>query len=212
MTYIQRPLDASLTHHVTAHAGGELLCCPDASSRNALLQRIADLLRDGSVEVHAFALMDNHLHIMLTSTKDGSLAIFMNRLLSWHARWCNQSQGRKGIFWRARYASVLMTDEAHFISSHLYIEANPWRAQVVEHPRDNDWTSYQESALGLGPSFLVPHPIILSLGRTPKARRERYQALMEEYLSKGRRLRVKSLGKLVADPLAGLKIRMIDGE
>jgi putative transposase len=94
----------------------------------------------------------------------------------------------------------------HAINTHLYIDANPWRARVVEHPRESDWTSYLALAEGLGSAFLTPHPVIAQLGKDSSERQAVYRRIMERYIKESPRFKMNGNGRQAADPLAGLRL------
>jgi putative transposase len=205
-----RPLAPHLTLHVTAHATGKRLCFPDANTRATFRASVGETLREAPMCVHAFALMDNHLHLLLTSPIQGGVADFMRRLLSSHALSINRLCGHQGQLWRDRYHSVLVETEIHALHSCLYIDANPWRAHLVEHPLESTWTSHRELALGGDMGFLVPHPVLLELG-TEGTWRSRYSAIMDEYMRRGSR--TCGIGRRLpkGDPLAGLELSLWKG-
>jgi len=205
MTHPIRPLDAHLTLHVTAHALDGRLCHPHDEAREMLRAHLADLAVRGPVEVHAFAMMDNHLHILLTSREDAASAGFMRRLLARQAQGINRMEGRRGPLWDDRYRSVVVEDEEHALHACLYIDANPWRARLVEHPSESAWTSYGGLTGGLRDRFLVPHVVLTELGEG-EAWRGRYARIMDEYLRRASRCRTLGRRTPLADPLAGLRL------
>lgn len=206
MPHLPRPLAAQLTLHVTAHALPRRTCFDDEGGRLAFLQRLARLGPELKVDLHAYALMDNHLHLLLTSREEGACAVFMRRLLSGHAVLRNRQQGQVGPLWLPRYSCVVVEEDEHVLNSCLYIDANPWRARLVEHPRDSRWTSYRVLAEGETGTLLQPHIVISQLADSPTACQMAYGRIMEQYLE--RAIRSKSLGRapLASDPLAGLRL------
>lgn len=206
MAHPIRPLDALVTLHITAHALPASLCFADSSSRLHGLQSLQRLVRERQVEIHAYALMDNHLHLLMTGLEAGQIAAGMRWFLSGHAHRVNKALGRRGPLWDDRYRSVLVAEESHLLNSCLYIDSNPWRARVVRHPEESDWTSYRELSRGGEVGFLTPHPVLLGLGTGTADWRSGYRNMMEEYLR--RASRSCSLGRIPGgpDPLAGLRL------
>jgi putative transposase len=201
-----RPQEAHLTLHITAHATGKRLCFPDDGARAMFRGIIVSLQEDFPIELHAFALMSNHVHLLLTSRKDNCGAQFMKHLLATHAVSMNRLDGYSGQMWQDRYHSVVVNTESHALHSCLYIDANPWRANLVEHPLESSWTSHRELVHGHDASFLTPHAVLLDLGNEGHWRM-RYNEIMAEYLVRGSRTccRARRISKV--DPLAGLQLK-----
>jgi len=205
MSREHRPLEAHLTLHITAHATGMRLCFPSEWERETFKGHIQTMLKTYPVELHAYALMDNHVHVLVTGREYEAIAHFMKHLLATHAKSLNRTQSHQGQLWRDRYHSVLVETDTHALHSCLYIDANPWRAFVVEHPSESSWTSHNELITGAHASFVTPHPVLLDLGSEQKWRL-RYQEIMAEYLKRGSRSCCPGRFKPCADPLTGLKL------
>ena len=210
MARAPRPLQAGLTLHLTAHAIPDLLCCPDNDARARFLQLALKACGTTLCQVHAYALMDNHVHLLLSSLADQGVARLMARLLGRHTALLNRLEGRIGPRWHQRYASLVIKDEAHLVNSYLYIEANPWRAGLVEHPARSTWTSYGFNALGRVEELLTPHAVVLHLAQPGEDWRSAYSRLMEEYLKTAVRYKGAARLPLTTDPLAGLHVCMVD--
>jgi putative transposase len=205
MTHPIRPLAAHLTLHVTAHALTGHLCHPHDEARELLRAGLDEGRTRDPLDVHAYAMMDNHLHILLTAREEGAAARFMQRLLSRQARELNRLLGRRGPLWDDRYRSVPVLDEEHALHACLYIDANPWRARLVDHPRDSTWTSHRGLTTGMLDRFLVPHQVLLDLGAGEEWR-ARYVRIMAEYLRRASRCCASGRRSPCADPLHGLRL------
>lgn len=210
MARAPRPLQAGLTLHLTAHAIPGLLCLPDEDARVRFLQLALAACRVTTCQVHAYALMDNHVHLLLSSQADDGVARLMARLLGRHTALLNRLEGRIGPRWHQRYASLVIKDEAHLVNSCLYIEANPWRAGLVEHPSQSTWTSYGFNAQGRKEELLSPHPVVLQLAPPGEDWHSAYSRLMEEYVKTAVRFKGAARLPLATDPLAGLHVYRVD--
>ena len=166
---------------------------------------IAEQLKSFAVEIHAFAMMDNHVHFLLTSREEQAGMLFLRNVLGTHAKQMNLLVGYRGSLWQTRYHSVPVETDSHALHACLYIDANPWRARLVEHPMESDWTSYRELAAGMDAAFLTPHPVLLDLGQGDDWRL-RYQEIMDEYLRRGARVCCPGRRISQTDPLAGLRL------
>jgi len=92
------------------------------------------------VDIHAFVLMPNHYHILLSARKDGGITKFMKKLNMGYAKYFNQKYERKGALFEGRYKFILIKDESHFIHLPYYIHLNPldlisedWRKKEIKN-------------------------------------------------------------------------------
>jgi putative transposase len=183
-----------------------MLCFPDCDSRTRLLQLALEYSRKSHCLIHAYALMDNHLHLLVTGQVDGAVARMMASLLGRHSRLQNLLEGRVGPRWHWRYSSTCVEDKSHLLRCCCYIEANPWRAGIVEHPSQSTWTSYGANAMGRKEELVTPHPAICTLAAPGQDWRGVYREVMEAYISTGVRFKSPSRLPLSPDPLAGLHV------
>lgn len=92
------------------------------------------------IEVHAFALMPNHFHLLVVSN-GGRLSDFAAQLLGGYARYKNARPGWDGPIWQGRFKSCLITEDAYWLHLVAYIHLNPVRAGLVDGPTFARWTS-----------------------------------------------------------------------
>jgi putative transposase len=116
--------------------------------------------------VHAFALMPNHAHILLTPQKEESLARAMQSLGRRYAQYFNQSHARSGTMWAGRFCSSLI-DPCYVLRCQRYIELNPVRSGLESRPEDAKNTSYVTHIGGKGETWLIDHHSFWGLGNTP---------------------------------------------
>lgn len=127
--------------------------------------------------VHAYVLMTNHVHLLLTPRKKSSLPGMMQSLGRRYVRMINQTYGRSGTLWEGRYKAAPIDSDAYFFSCCRYIEMNPVRAKMVKHPRDYPFSSYSTNALGRADALVSPHALFQRLGRSAEARQKAYREL-----------------------------------
>ena len=132
--------------------------------------------REG-LDVHGFSLMNNHYHVQATPQHALALTRAMQRIHSDYGRYYNRKHQRTGTIWGIRPRVVPIEDERQWLTCLRYIEQNPVRAMLVSQPQDYRWSSYRVHALGESMSWLVPHPLYLALGATPRARQIAYAAI-----------------------------------
>jgi len=132
--------------------------------------------------VHAYVLMTNHMHLLVTPQAPESLPRMMQSLGRRYVRYVNGAYRRTGTLWEGRYRAAPIDSEAYFISCCRYIELNPVRACMVAHPRDYPWSSYAAHAEGIADALAQDHPIFKRLGRSASERQKEYRALFRARL------------------------------
>jgi putative transposase len=132
-----------------------------------------------SVAVHAYALMPNHVHLLLSPKESQSLAKLMQSLGRRYAQFFNQKHGRTGTIWEGRFRSSLI-DPDYLLRCQRYIELNPVRGGLESRPADYPWTSYASHIGGKAETWLQDHPRFWSLGNTPFERQMAWANLVKE--------------------------------
>jgi putative transposase len=146
---------------------------------------LEELEPDSNCEIHAFALMPNHVHFLLTPRTSSSASLLMKRLEQRHAQFFNRFNRRTGALYEGRFRSSVIEDGDYLFNCYRYIEMNPVRAGLVDHPAEYAWSSYLSNAEGV-PSFLLkPHRLFMRLGDQDETRRAAYRALFMKPLDEG---------------------------
>lgn len=127
--------------------------------------------------VHAYCLMTNHVHLLLTPASAEGCGRTMKHLAQRHAQHVNRTYRRSGTLWEGRFRSCLVESEPYLLACCRYIELNPVRAGLVRDPRDYPWSSYRANAEGALDTCVTPHERYLALGCDPAERRDEYRAL-----------------------------------
>ncbi|ESQ74415.1 transposase [Asticcacaulis sp. AC402] len=147
---------------------------------------LADL-RDGLARygcaLHAYVLMTNHVHLLLTPGQDDAVGQLMQSLGRRYVGYINRSYGRTGTLWEGRFKSTIVDAEDYVMACYHYIEANPVRAHMVAQATDYPWSSFGANGHGFANSLITPHQVYSELGATQDARQARYRALFDEGLA-----------------------------
>jgi len=133
--------------------------------------------------VHAYVLMPNHVHLLVTPTESGAVAAMMQDLGRRYVRLFNDMHERTGTLWEGRYKAAMVDTESYFLTCQRYIELNPVRAALADHPASFRWSSYRHYALGANNPLVTAHELVLRLAIDESSRREAYSALFDEPLS-----------------------------
>ena len=133
--------------------------------------------------VHAYVLMKNHVHMLMTPATAGGIARAMKFVGSSYAYYFNSSQHRTGAMWEGRYRAIPIDTEHYLLACYRYIERNPTRAGLVDKAEMYRWSSYRANALGERDRLVTPHERYLALGADPTTRQISYRALHSEDLA-----------------------------
>jgi putative transposase len=133
-----------------------------------------------SLEIHAYVLMTNHVHLMVTAPSASALPRAMQAIGSRYVSYFNGQYSRTGTLFEGRYKSFVVDDENYWTACMRYIELNPIRAGLVRHPADYRWSSYRAHALGAADPLLTEHPVYRELGTSERDRCRCWQAFCAE--------------------------------
>jgi len=175
-------------HHVIQRGNNRQAIFLADADRLRMLELLEDHARQHEVAIHAYVLMDNHFHLLLTPQAGDGLPRLMQAVGRRYVRYFNDSHGRSGTLWEGRYKSTLIEAESHLLACMAYIDLNPVRAGLVTLARDYPWSSHAHY-VGLRTDRMVtPHPLYWELGNTPFAREAAYARLVQEGLSQQQQL------------------------
>ena len=133
--------------------------------------------------VHAYVLMTNHVHMLVTPDTREGVSLMIKNLSQRYVQYINRAYERSGTLWEGRFRSCLTLSDSYALACYRYIELNPVRANMVELPIDYRWSSYSANAEGRANSLVTPHSVYLALGTDNLARRRRYRALVRSGLN-----------------------------
>ena len=169
---------AGIPVHIT-HRGNNRQRCFYAESDHAFyLFHLRRLLPQSQCRLHAYCLMSNHVHLLLTPEKLDSCARLMKRLAQLHTQYVNRTYQRSGTLWEGRFNSSLVQSEDYLLNCYRYVELNPVEALLCRHPTDYEWSSCRTNANGSPDSAITPHEEYLRLGATGDTRRAAYRGLL----------------------------------
>lgn len=164
--------------HVVQRGNNRSACFFDDRHRRLYLDFLAEASAAADVHVHAYVLMTNHVHLLITPPTAGAMSAMMQALGRRYVQRFNALRGRTGTLFEGRFKSNLVQSDRHLLSCYRYIELNPVRAGLSADPARYPWSSYRCNALGQGNRLIRVHPTFAELGRTPEARRARYRELV----------------------------------
>lgn len=136
------------------------------------------------VAIHAYVLMTNHVHLLVTPAQTHSIAHMMQDIGRKYVRYINTRYKRSGSLWEGRYKASVIDSECYLLTYMRYIEMNPVRAGMVVHPGEYRWSSYHSNAGFKHNSKLIQHPIYKRLGEDTERQQYAYRELFSHSLDK----------------------------
>ena len=170
-----------LPQHLYARGHNRTDCFRSELDRTVFLRYLKEEL-EARACVHAYVQMTNHVHFLVTGHEEGALSRLMQHLGRRYCRYVNRAYDRSGALYEGRFKSSLVESETYFLECMRYIELNPVRAGLVDHPSKYRWSSYAENARGEPRGLITPHQEYLRLGRDGASRAAAYRALVEQPL------------------------------
>lgn len=148
------------------------------------LHWLGEALIETECTLHAYVLMTNHVHLLLTPGKAEMVPKLVISLGRRYVQYINRTYRRTGTLWDSRYKSSLVQAETYLLTCQRYIELNPVRATMVKDPAHYRWSSYRANGLGQPDTRLTPHLLYQDLGRTSPERQAAYRALFRAHLDR----------------------------
>jgi len=171
-----------IPQHVIQRGNNRGVCFFGEEDNAVYLDKLKEFSIKHKVAVHSYVLMTNHVHLLLTPTTENGVSRLIQTLSSYYVRYINQTYNRTGSLWEGRYKSCLVDSDNYFLLVSRYIELNPVRASMVNHPAEYPWSSYHKNALGTPIKLITPHYCYNALGKTDKLRQENYKRLFDDYI------------------------------
>jgi len=168
--------------HVVQRGVDRVACFRSEADRLVYLSQLRQLYEKHECAVHAYCLMTNHVHLLLTPSTAGSCAAFMRDLGRRYVPYFNSTHQRTGTLWEGRFRSCLVESAHYLLACYRYIELNPVRAAMVNHPAAYLWSSYAVNTGARSDPFVSPHAEFLALAEDARARHIAYRALFETEL------------------------------
>ncbi|MGE0484638.1 MAG: transposase [Gammaproteobacteria bacterium] len=177
---MSRPLRfelAGVPYHVIQRGNDRRPIVVSDDDRTFLIGALALATTRAPVAIHAYVVMDNHVHLLVSPLEAGNLGRMMQSVGVRYVAWFNRRYGRSGTLFESRYRASLIEDDNHLLACQRYIEMNPVRAGIVSRPAAFCWSSHRANAYGRCDPLVVPHPTYMALGGDVRRRTRRYRSL-----------------------------------
>jgi putative transposase len=150
--------------HIIQRGNNREPCFFTPADRRVYLDQLKVLAERFACAVHAYVLMDNHVHLLVTPPDEAAVSLLMKHLGQRYVQYVNRRYERVGTLWAGRFRSHPVQRAHYLLACYRYIELNPVRAGMVRHPGDYAWSSYRVNAGLRRSSLLTPHDEYLAIG------------------------------------------------
>lgn len=169
--------------HIIQRGNNREPCFFEVDDYRFYLDSLGKALKRYQVRLHAYVLMTNHVHLLLTPSDTTGISNVMSLLGQHYVMYINRTYRRSGTLWEGRHKASLVHAEDYLLLCYRYVELNPVRAGMVHTPEDYPWSSYRCHAWGEENNLIENHPLYFELGRTEEERRYNYRELFKVDLS-----------------------------
>ena len=177
---LRRHLPPGYPIHLLQRGHNRAPCFGSEADNVLYLGLLQEYSRRHACGVHAYVLMTNHIHLLVSPPPDiYCLSRMMRDINQVFGQHVNRSRNRCGSVWQGRPKMCLVDAADYFLTCQRYIELNPVRAGMVEKPWLYPWSSYSTNAAGKISGIVRPHPLYLGLGRTDNDRQSAYRGLFD---------------------------------
>jgi len=185
----------SVPLHIIQRGNNRVPCFAARNDYLVYLDMLRECAFDCGCAVHAYVLMSNHVHLLLSPDDKYGVSTMMQKLGVRYVLYFNRRHARTGTLWEGRFRASLVQDERYLMICHRYIELNPVRACMVDAPADYPWSSHLANAFGQQDSLLTPHSLYTRLGKDAATRQTAYRHLFSDTLSSEALDQLRQAGK-----------------
>lgn len=179
------PKRAGLPQHVVQTAGPRSICFLAERDYRVYLSFLAETSRKFDCMVHAYVLMCNHVHLLVTPSIEHGIPCMMRALGRCYLRYLSCVRGHTGTVWSGCHRATAVAAERYVLCWYCYIEGGPVRSGMVKAPADYRWSSHHYNGYGATDGLVVPHQEYLRLGVVPRERQSLYRTLFGKTADEG---------------------------
>lgn len=173
------------TQHVIQRGRNRELCFYAERDYQNYLDILHEAAKKTACDVHAYVLMSNHVHLLITPHEDYGISQMLKRVAQLYAQYINHNYSRTGTLWDGRYKSSVIDTDEYLLTCYKYIEMNPVRANMTQLPSQYQWSSARWHGLAEPNRIIVDHPLYNALGFSTEDRANAYRSLFREDFQKG---------------------------
>ncbi|OGA64131.1 MAG: hypothetical protein A3G81_01695 [Betaproteobacteria bacterium RIFCSPLOWO2_12_FULL_65_14] len=150
--------------HVIQRGNNRSACFVGPSDYLTYLRYLRDYAIQFGCAIHAYCLMTNHVHLLLTPASTRACAQLMKHLGQCYVQTFNMAHGRSGTLWEGRFHSCVVPTEDYVLACYRYIELNPVRAGMVAAPEQYSWSSFAANVRGYEDALITRHTALEAVG------------------------------------------------
>jgi len=169
-------------HHVIQRGNNRDVIFASEDDYLFYLEKLDSACKRFGCDLHAYVLMTNHVHLLMSPQYSEGISKIMQSIGRYYVQYFNYRYKRTGTLWEGRYKSTLLDSESYLLTCYRYIELNPVRAGMVDHPSEYRWSSYDCNAQSHSNSLITPHNLYMNLGCSPVERSGSYRALFDGHI------------------------------
>jgi putative transposase len=192
MARLPRIVVPGLPHHVIQRGNNRQAVFFAAQDYGRYLDSLRSAADHYRCAIHAFVLMTNHVHLVITPNNMDGMSRLMQSIGRRYVRFINDTYRRSGTLWEGRFKSAVIDSERYLLTCMRYIELNPVRAGIVETPGDYRWSSFAINASARTTELITPHLCYQTLGNTNAERAAVYCSLFEQPLESDALTRIRN--------------------
>ncbi len=176
---------ANVPLHIIQRGNNRSACFFADDDYQFYLDHLKQACKKHNALLHAYVLMTNHAHLLLTPKTGEGASQIMKQLGQRYVQYINRTYRRNGTLWEGRFRSCLVGEEDYFLGCHRYIEFNSVRAKMVNYPADYLWSSYRHNGQGQSNPLITPHNLYQRLEARPHERQQAYRELFRHQIEEG---------------------------
>jgi len=159
MARIARVVVPGVPHHITQRGNRRQEAFFEPADFREYLSLMKEWCGRSGVEIWAYCLMPNHVHLIAVPEAEDSLRRGIGEAHRRYTRYINFKKGWKGHLWQERFASFPM-DEPHLLAAARYVELNPVRARIKRTAKDYKWSSCRAHLAGENDDLVQARPLL----------------------------------------------------
>lgn len=169
-------------HHVLWRSNGATTVFVDEDDRQVFKTLMGQHLATAHMAVHAWALMPDHVHVLLTPQAPDALSVGLQAVGRVYVPYYNRRHGHRGTVWEGRFRSTVLESARWVLPAMIWLDSHPHRSGLSVGPEVHPYTSAAHY-LGLRHERCLTAPApYWALGNTPFAREAAYRRLLEQGL------------------------------
>ena len=186
MARLPRLALAGLPHLVALYGHSAQPVFVDDDDRRQFLAALRESASLQRVAVHAYVLLDDHVHLLLTPATDDALGALMQGLGRRYGAAFNRRHGRRGTLWAGRFRASVVQPGPCLLDAMLFVDHHPVRLGLFAAAQDHPWCSARHHGGVLRDALITECSAWWALGNTPFEREAAYRRLLADGLPAAR--------------------------